>query len=93
MRRLLKRSADDAAAGAEGKAQRREAGALIGLGLLVAFVVAFVIENSKRISVHFVFGTARTRVIWLILLSLALGLIAGLLLPQLGRRRRRKQSR
>jgi hypothetical protein len=38
-----------------------------------------------------VFGTARVSLIWLILLSLALGLFCGVLLPRLSRRRRRRQ--
>jgi hypothetical protein len=38
-----------------------------------------------------VFYTGHTSVIWLILLSLAIGLVGGLLLSQLERRRRRGQ--
>jgi hypothetical protein len=41
--------------------------------------------------VHFVLVAAKTSVIWLILLSLAIGLIGGVLLSQLERRRGRKQ--
>ena len=62
-----------------------------GLALIVAYVVAFVAENNKSVKVHFVFHTAHTSVIWLVLLSLAIGLVGGLLLSQLYRRRGRKQ--
>jgi uncharacterized integral membrane protein len=62
-----------------------------GLVLLLAYVVAFIAQNNKSVTVHFVLISAKTSVIWLILLSLAIGLIGGLLLSQLERRRGRKQ--
>jgi uncharacterized integral membrane protein len=62
------------------------------LALIVAYLVAFVAENDKKVTVHFVFYTGHTSVIWLILLSLAIGLVAGLLLSQLERRRRRHKT-
>jgi len=40
-------------------------------------------ENHKRVTVHFVLFSARTSVIWVILLTLAIGLVGGLLLSQL----------
>jgi uncharacterized integral membrane protein len=61
------------------------------LAAIVAYLVAFVAENNKSVKVHFVFHTGQTSVIWLVLLSLAIGLVAGLLLSQLERRRRRHQ--
>ena len=63
---------------------------IIGLGLLIAYGIAFVLENNKHVHVHFVLGTARTSLIWLVLLSVALGLLLGVLLSQLYRRRRRR---
>jgi len=62
-----------------------------GLALIAAFIVAFVAENNKSVTVHFVFFSAHTSVIWVILLSLAIGLVGGVLLSQLERRRGRKQ--
>jgi uncharacterized integral membrane protein len=62
-----------------------------GLALIVAYLVAFIAENNKSVTVHFVFYTTHTSVIWLILLSLAIGLVGGLLLSQLERRRRRHE--
>ena len=61
---------------------------LVLLVLLVGYAVAFVLENGTSVSVHFVFGTAHVSLIWLILLSLAVGLLGGLLLAALERRRR-----
>jgi uncharacterized integral membrane protein len=60
-----------------------------GLVVIIAYLVAFIAENNKSVKVHFVFYTGHTSVIWLILLSLAIGLVGGLLLSQLERRRRR----
>jgi uncharacterized integral membrane protein len=65
--------------------------AVLGLVLIGAYVVAFIAENNKRVTVHFVLFSARTSVIWVILLTLVIGLVGGLLLSQLMRRRGRKQ--
>ena len=66
---------------------------LILLGLLVAYAIAFVLENRKQVSIHFVLATARVSLVWLILLALGVGLVGGILLAQLERRRRRSRSR
>jgi uncharacterized integral membrane protein len=63
---------------------------LILLGLLVAFAIAFVLENRKQVNVHFVLATASVSLVWLVLLALGLGLLGGILLAQLERRRRRR---
>jgi len=65
---------------------------LVALVVLVAYAIAFVLENRRHVSLHFVFATARVSLVWLVLLSLALGAAAGILLAQLERRRRRRGS-
>jgi uncharacterized integral membrane protein len=60
---------------------------LIGLLLLLAYAIAFVIENHKEVAVHFVLATAHVSLIWLILLSVGIGFLGGVLLSQLARRR------
>ncbi len=62
-------------------------------GLLLAFgyVVAFVIANSDAVKISFVFYSARTSLVWLILLSVVIGLVGGVLLSQLVRRRGRRK--
>jgi uncharacterized integral membrane protein len=62
------------------------------LGLLIAYAIAFVLENRKTVHVHFVFVTAGVSLIWVILLSIALGLLGGILAAQLDRRRRRRRT-
>ena len=50
--------------------------------------VVFLLVNSERQDVSFVFFTIRTRLIWLILLSMALGALLATFVPRwLGRRR------
>jgi uncharacterized integral membrane protein len=63
---------------------------LIVLGLLVAYAIGFVLENRKPVRVHFVLTSAHVSLVWLILLALGVGLLGGLLLGQLERRRRRR---
>jgi len=63
---------------------------LIALVLLVAYAIAFILENRTSVPVHFVFATVKSSLVWLILLALAVGLIGGILLAQLERRRRRR---
>jgi uncharacterized integral membrane protein len=64
---------------------------VLGLALIGAYIVAFIAQNNKRVTVHFVLFSAETSVIWVILLTLAIGIVGGLLLSQLYRRRGRKQ--
>ena len=65
---------------------------LIALILLAAYAVAFVLENKKSVHLHFVLVTANVSLVWLILLSLAVGFVVGILLSQLERRRRRRRA-
>jgi uncharacterized integral membrane protein len=65
---------------------------LIVLGLLIAWAIAFVLENRKRVNVHFVLATAGVSLVWVILLALGVGVLGGILLAQLERRRRRRSN-
>ncbi len=63
------------------------------LGVLaLAYVIAFGIENNKQRAVHFVFATASVSQAWLILISLAVGVILGVALSQLHRHRQRRRQ-
>ncbi len=65
---------------------------LILLLAVIAYAVAFVLENRRQTAVHFVFHTAHVSLVWMILLNLAIGLLGGVLLSQLYRRRRRRRK-
>jgi uncharacterized integral membrane protein len=60
---------------------------ILALGLIIAYLIAFVAKNDAEVKVHFVFFTVTTSVIWLILLGLAIGIVVGVLVSQLERRR------
>jgi uncharacterized integral membrane protein len=66
---------------------------LVVLAAAIAYAAAFVIENHHDTQVHFVFHTTRVSLIWVILLSLAIGVLGGVLISQLYRRRRRHEFR
>jgi uncharacterized integral membrane protein len=92
--RFLRRSDEEPDAPHEAHAERPpgERGVftrLVILVLVVAYAVAFVLENRKDVRVHFVFVKTTVSLIWLILLSIALGALAARLLPLYRRRRRR----
>jgi len=63
------------------------------LSLLIAFTVAFILENSKHVHVHFVFATTSVSLIWVILLCLVIGALAGIGGSQLYRHRRRDRGK
>ena len=63
---------------------------LLILGLLIAYAIAFILENRTQVEVHFVLWTAHVSLVWVILLALGVGLLLGILLAQLERRRRRR---
>jgi uncharacterized integral membrane protein len=56
--------------------------------LIVGYLIAFVVGNDEEARVDFVFASATTSLIWVILLALLAGLLGGVLLSQLHRRRR-----
>jgi uncharacterized integral membrane protein len=58
---------------------------------VIGYSIAFAVENSRQIDIDFIFGTAKVRLIWEILLLLAIGILGGILLSQLHRHRRRAQ--
>jgi uncharacterized integral membrane protein len=59
--------------------------------VVIAYAIAFVVQNTDQIRIDFVFSTTKVRLIWTMLLLLAIGLIGGILLSQLYRHRRRAQ--
>jgi uncharacterized integral membrane protein len=72
----------------------RESGLYFKLALLLAgmaYVIAFVLQNNEQVDVDFVFAKTQISLTWVILISLAIGLLGGVLLSQLYRRRRRRK--
>jgi uncharacterized integral membrane protein len=63
---------------------------LTAIGIVAVYTLLFIVLNTHRAKVSFVFATARISVIWVILLSVAAGLVLGALLSRLNRRRKRR---
>lgn len=63
---------------------------LLPLGLLAAYVIAFIALNTRKTKVDFVFASSHISTIFLILLPLAIGVLAGVLTSQLYRHSKRR---
>jgi uncharacterized integral membrane protein len=66
---------------------------VIALALVVAYIIWFAVDNATTVPIGWGFGTTHSSLIWVILVSLILGVIAGLLVAWLGGRRRRSAKR
>jgi uncharacterized integral membrane protein len=60
----------------------------IVVGALGIYAILLIIMNSKQVSVNFVFFSGQTRLIWLVLLCMAVGGLIMALIPRWRRRRR-----
>ncbi len=58
---------------------------LIGLGVVLVYLLLFAVLNTRTVRVSFVFTSTKVSLIWVILLSLAIGLVLGVLASQLHR--------
>jgi uncharacterized integral membrane protein len=62
---------------------------LVVWAAIALYALAFLLLNDKKQSVDFVFFTVNTRLIWLILLSMALGAALAVIGPRWWRSRQR----
>ena len=62
---------------------------LVLWGAVAVYAVAFLLLNSSKQEVSFVFFSVNTRLIWLILLSMVLGAVLGRIVPRWWRSRDR----
>jgi uncharacterized integral membrane protein len=62
---------------------------LLAVGIVAVFLLLFVVLNTRTVKVSLVVGSTHLSLIWVILLSLAAGLLIGVLASQLYRRSRR----
>jgi len=63
---------------------------LVLWAIIAVYAVAFLLLNSSKQEVSFVFFSVNTRLIWLILLSMALGAVLASILPRWWRSRGRE---
>ena len=64
---------------------------LVGLLAMLLYLLAFISMNDRQIEIEFVFFTATVSLIWAMVLMVAFGVLGGVLLSQLYRRRRGDQ--
>ena len=67
--------------------QVRRIGLIGALVLVVVLALIFIMENSERVEVSFVFFTAEISLIWVIVLSMVVGAVAAFVIKRLVRRR------
>jgi uncharacterized integral membrane protein len=74
--------------------RRRRALRWLVFVVLLVIVVAFVVQNSQRVTVHFWFFTHKARLIWVVLSCLVAGTVLGYALgvPERRARRRRRKA-
>jgi uncharacterized integral membrane protein len=75
------------AEGAEGS-DARDAAHVIGIVVLLALLVAFVVDNTRRVTVGFVFANRETRLIYVLIVTFVLGILVDRLWQHWRRRRR-----
>jgi uncharacterized integral membrane protein len=63
---------------------------LAAIGLVALYTILVIVLNTHRAKVSFVFASTKISVIWVILLSLAVGFVLGVLGGRLYRRRKRR---
>ena len=61
---------------------------LVGLLAMFLYLLAFIVMNDDQIQIDFVFFTATVSLIWAMVLMVAFGVLGGVLLSQVYRRRR-----
>jgi uncharacterized integral membrane protein len=66
---------------------------LVGLFLLAVYVIAFVVRNDDQTDIDFVLFAATVSLIWVIVFVFGLGMLGGVLLSQIYRRRRGEKRR
>jgi uncharacterized integral membrane protein len=66
---------------------------LVGLFLIALYVIAFIVKNDDQIEIDFVLFSSTVSLIWEIVFILVLGVLGGVLLSQIYRRRGRGQER
>jgi uncharacterized integral membrane protein len=77
--------------GAAGAAKRdpKDIGRLVAVVVILAYLVAFIVENSQTVEVHFVFWSAHVSLIWALLIAAVLGIALERLVIYVRRRRQK----
>jgi uncharacterized integral membrane protein len=68
----------------------RDAARVIGIVVLVALLIAFIAVNTRQVKVGYVFGTRKVRLIYVLIITFALGILVDRLWQQWRRRREKR---
>jgi uncharacterized integral membrane protein len=83
--------AQQGAAGTQ-KRDPKEIARLVGAVVILVYLIAFIVENSQTVEVHFVFWSAHVSLIWALLIAAVLGVAFDRLVILLRRRRQKGAS-
>ena len=72
------------------KRDPKEIARLVGAAIILIYLIAFIVENSQTVEVHFVFWTAHVSLIWALLIAAVLGIALERLV--IYRRRQQRQK-
>ncbi len=72
------------------KREPKEIARLVGAAVILIYLIAFIVENSQTVQVHFVFWTAHVSLIWALLVAAVLGVLLDRLI--IYRRRQRQKG-
>ena len=75
----------------ERKRETREVVRLVGFGLGLILLIAFIVGNSSSVKVNFVFFSHQASLIWVILIAALLGVAIDRLVIAVGKRRKSKR--
>jgi uncharacterized integral membrane protein len=74
------------------KREPKEIARLVGAAVILVYLIAFIVENSQTVEVHFVFWTAHVSLIWALLIAAVLGVVLDRLVIMRRRQQRQKSE-
>lgn len=77
---------------AKEKPDRRDTARLVGFAIVAALLIAFIVENSGTVTIHFIFASARVSLIWALILAALLGALGDRLFMRRRRKRRAQKA-
>jgi uncharacterized integral membrane protein len=70
------------------KRDPKEIARFVGAAVILVYLIAFIVENSQSVEVHFVFWTAHVSLIWALLIAAVLGVVLDRLVIYIRQRRK-----
>lgn len=80
-------------AGPQTRSERGVYALIAIIALIVIYLIAFVLKNTRSVKVSFVFASTTASLIWVLLVSILLGIVLGLAASRLGHVRPSRRAR